>query len=213
MKFRVITGLIVALLIATTAAGQDKTPSQIYGPLFEAVQMQHVFPDGKTFVDAVPHDSPTIVMQRYRNERGTSGFDLAAFVQRNFVVQRPKESAYRSIPGEDVCTHIDKLWQVLERNPHTADHAHAPLHLFHVRDDPMWRKPRSTVLRAVLRVSEPGACPDPLPSTGHLRARSRAAHSCAACTACKANPPRHRAKAQRHAQVTLRSPGALHGAC
>ena len=95
MKTKVI-GLIVALVIATAAVAQDKTPSQLYGQLFEDVQMQRVFPDGKTFVDAVPNDAPAIVMQRYQDERGTPGFDLAAFVQRNFSVQRPKESAYRS---------------------------------------------------------------------------------------------------------------------
>jgi alpha,alpha-trehalase len=123
MKIRVIIGLIVALVIATAAVGQDKTPSQLYGQLFENVQMQRVFPDGKTFVDAVPHDAPAIVMQRYQDERGTPGFDLAAFVQRNFTVQHPEESAYRSIPGEDVCTHIDHLWHVLERKPDDAPRA------------------------------------------------------------------------------------------
>jgi len=120
MKTRVIIGLVVALVISTAAVSQDKTPSQLYGQLFEEVQMQRVFPDGKTFVDAVPHDAPAIVMQRYRDERGTPGFDLAAFVRRNFTVQRPKESAYRSTPGEDVCTHIDSLWHVLERKPDDA---------------------------------------------------------------------------------------------
>ena len=66
MKTRVMIGLIVALVIATAAVGQDRTPSQVYGPLFEDVQMQRVFPDGKTFVDAVPRDAPAIVMQRYQ---------------------------------------------------------------------------------------------------------------------------------------------------
>ena len=121
MKIRVMIGLIVALVIATAAVGQDRTPSQVYGQLFEDVQMQHVFPDGKTFVDAVPRDAPAIVMQRYQVERGTPNFDLAAFVQRNFSVQRPKESAYRSAPGENVCTHIDNLWHVLERKPDDAE--------------------------------------------------------------------------------------------
>jgi alpha,alpha-trehalase len=117
VKIRITIGLIVALFIATAAVGQDKTPSQLYGQLFEAVQMQRVFPDGKTFVDAVPRDPPAIVMQRYRDERGRSGFDLATFVRRNFTVQHPEESVYRSTPGEDVCTHIDNLWHVLERRP------------------------------------------------------------------------------------------------
>lgn len=120
MRPRILIGLVVALLVATPALGQDKTPSQLYGPLFEEVQMQRVFPDGKIFVDAVPHDAPAAVMQRYRAERGSSGFDLAGFVRRTFTVPGPQESAYHSIPGEDVCTHIDKLWHVLERKPDDA---------------------------------------------------------------------------------------------
>src|SRR5215470_5818053 len=123
MKTRLIIGLVAALAIATAAVAQDKTPSELYGQLFEDVQMQRVFPDGKTFVDAVPHDAPAMIMQRYRDERRMPGFDLTAFVQRNFTVQRPTESTYRSTPGEDVCTHIDNLWHVLERKPDDARRA------------------------------------------------------------------------------------------
>jgi alpha,alpha-trehalase len=123
VKTRGIIFLIVALVMATAAAGQDETPSQLYGQLFETVQMQDVFPDGKTFVDAVPRDAPSIVMQRYQDEYRAIGFDLAAFVQRNFSVQRPKESAYRSVRGESVCAHIDHLWPVLERKPDDAERA------------------------------------------------------------------------------------------
>src|SRR5215471_6447698 len=122
MKIRAIAGLIVALLIATAAAAQE-TPAQLYGPLFRDVQMQHVFPDGKTFVDAVPRDAPPVVMRRYQDERGAPGFDLAAFVHGNFVVEGAPEHAYHSTAGEDVCTHIDKLWQVLERRPDDAHRA------------------------------------------------------------------------------------------
>ena len=104
MKIRVTIGLIVALVIATQATAQDQPPSQLYGKLFVDVQMQRVFPDGKTFVDAVPHDAPAVVMQRYRDERGSPGFDLSAFVRETFSVERPQESAYRSDPKQDVCT-------------------------------------------------------------------------------------------------------------
>jgi alpha,alpha-trehalase len=117
MRIRVIVGLIVALVVATAAVAQDQTPSQLYGQLFEDVQMQRVFPDGKTFVDAVPRDAPAIVIERYQGERSKQGFDLAAFVHRNFMVPSPKESGYHSTPGEDVCVHIDNLWRVLERKP------------------------------------------------------------------------------------------------
>jgi len=116
MKIR-LTSFIGALVIATAAIGQVETPSQLYGQLFEDVQLQHVFLDDKTFVDAVPHTAPSVIVQRYQEERGAPGFDLAAFVQQNFTVRIQKESDYRSVPGEDICTHIDKLWRVLERRP------------------------------------------------------------------------------------------------
>jgi alpha,alpha-trehalase len=51
--------------IAWQAAGQIETPSQLYGQLFEDVQMQRVFPDSKTFVDAIAKDAPAIIVQRY----------------------------------------------------------------------------------------------------------------------------------------------------
>src|SRR5438874_228878 len=112
-----VAGLIVALCIATPAVAQVETPAQLYGQLFEDVQMKRVFPDGKTFVDAVANEPPATIIEQYRKESGKASFDLSAFVRRSFAVPRPKDSGYRSIPGEDVCRHIDNLWQVLERAP------------------------------------------------------------------------------------------------
>jgi alpha,alpha-trehalase len=112
---------IVTHGVAACAAGQAETPSQLYGQLFEDVQMQRVFPDSKTFVDAVANDAPARIVQRYQEERQQPGFDLAAFVASNFAGQRPEDSGYRSIPGQDVCSHIDSLWSVLARKPDRAD--------------------------------------------------------------------------------------------
>ena len=116
MKVKVI-GLMIAFCIATPAVAEVDSPSHLFGQLFVDVQMQRVFPDGKTFVDALPNDAPAAIVQRYEEERGKPGFDLSAFVHRNFTVPPPKGSGYRSDPSEDVCRHIDGLWQVLERGP------------------------------------------------------------------------------------------------
>ncbi len=64
------------------AAAGIETPSRLYGPLFEAVQMRRVFPDSKTFVDAVPKDDPAAIVRRYQEESRGPGFDLPAFVRR-----------------------------------------------------------------------------------------------------------------------------------
>jgi alpha,alpha-trehalase len=124
MRIRAI-GIFLAVCVATPGLTQTgaqlEPPSELYGELFVDVQMQRVFPDSKTFVDAVAKDSPAVILERYREESRRPGFDLAAFVERNFTVSQPEDSGYRSIPGQDVCSHIDSLWSVLERSPEEAD--------------------------------------------------------------------------------------------
>src|SRR5689334_18465198 len=71
---------------APAAASYD--PSRALGPLFHDVQMAGVFPDGKTFVDARPLAAPADVVRRYQAEKTGAGFDLSAFVQRNFELPR-----------------------------------------------------------------------------------------------------------------------------
>jgi alpha,alpha-trehalase len=111
----------VATQATAQAAAQAETPSQLYGQLFEDVQMRRVFPDSKTFVDAIAKEAPGIIVQRYQEETQEPGFDLAAFVAQNFTIQRPEDSGYHSISGQDVCSHIDSLWSVLARKPDQAD--------------------------------------------------------------------------------------------
>jgi alpha,alpha-trehalase len=103
------------------AVTEIETPIELYGELFEDVQMQRVFPDGKTFVDALPkNETPAAITKRYREEKGQPGFDLAAFVNRHFIIPRADVSTLRQdghVPRQDVCSHIDALWSVLERKP------------------------------------------------------------------------------------------------
>jgi alpha,alpha-trehalase len=125
MQIRTISAFLAVYVVAhgipTQAAGQPETPSQLYGALFEDVQMQRIFPDGKTFVDAVPKDAPATIVQRYQDEKRQLGFDLSAFVAQNFTVPGRNKTGYRSVPGQDVCSHIDSLWSVLARKPDAAD--------------------------------------------------------------------------------------------
>ena len=121
MRIRTISIFLAVCIathgVATQAAEQAETPSQLYGRLFEDVQMQRVFADSKTFVDAIANEAPGIIVQRYQEERQEPGFDLAAFVAQNFTVQRPEDSGYHSIPGQDVCSHIDSLWRCWSASP------------------------------------------------------------------------------------------------
>jgi alpha,alpha-trehalase len=92
------------------AATQERTPADIYSPLFVAVQEGHVFADGKTFVDAVPKRPPTDIMQDYRSSQPTTPEALRSFVLANFAVP-----GFSTSPRADLETHIATLWPDLTR--------------------------------------------------------------------------------------------------
>lgn len=92
-----------------------RTPREVYGELFEAVQRGRLFPDSKTFVDAVPKLPPHEIVQHYRDQRGRSQFDLGRFIRQHFELP---ESRYDALPlegGADVRAGIERLWATLSR--------------------------------------------------------------------------------------------------
>lgn len=119
-SLRGVSALLLLLFVAGAGAAQTAkvaTPSELYGELFERVQSEAIFPDSKTFVDAVPLRSPAQVMARYNHARNAPDFDLHAFVAKNFSMPASEAAAYRTVEGQDVREHIDRLWRVLERKP------------------------------------------------------------------------------------------------
>lgn len=125
MQRRALVALLAAcafnVAFASAQEAEVETPAQLYGKLFEEVQLNRVFPDGKTFVDAVPKEPPATIVQRYEEERGKSGFDLSAFVAAHFTLPDAPSDAYRSDASGDVCSHIDALWEVLQRKPDVTE--------------------------------------------------------------------------------------------
>jgi alpha,alpha-trehalase len=85
--------------------------------LFGDVQMQRVFPDGKTFVDCLPRFSPKDIYIKYVQQKDQPGFDLKEFVLTNFVLPVPHSSNYNSDTNKTVAENINILWDVLTRNP------------------------------------------------------------------------------------------------
>jgi alpha,alpha-trehalase len=118
-------GFAAALLFSCSGAfaapaGAPQPPSVVFRGLFEDVQRSGIFPDSKTFPDAIPNESPALILAAYGRERGAAGFDLRSFVQKHFTVPVTVETAYVSDSRENVCAHIDGLWPVLTRGPDTA---------------------------------------------------------------------------------------------
>ncbi len=102
-----------ALLIGFFIFAQA-TPDKIYGQLFTDIQLQKVFPDGKTFVDCTPKRKPADIMYDYGLAKAP-GFDLKKFVADNFDLP-PEPPAFNNIMQEkDVAVHIKNLWSNLKR--------------------------------------------------------------------------------------------------
>jgi alpha,alpha-trehalase len=114
---RTVPVLLSLLLASAVQAADLRTPAEIYGELFERVQLERVYPDGKSFVDALPVKAPEQVLAEYRAARGRQDFDVHKFVASHFTPPPAAGAEYHTVPGQDVREHIDALWKVLERKP------------------------------------------------------------------------------------------------
>lgn len=107
-----------SVLFAASGRSQSvRTPDDVFGDLFVAVQMSRVFPDSKSFADAVPKRDPQAILADYVTQKRKTGFSLYEFVQKNFILAPVSASGYRSNQAEDVEKHILQLWNALKRNP------------------------------------------------------------------------------------------------
>ena len=86
-------------------------------PLFEAVQLQQIFPDGKTFADCDPNHAPEKILAGYNAEKNTKGFDLRAFVLQHFDLPVAPSNHYESDNHKTVAENIERLWPLLTRKP------------------------------------------------------------------------------------------------
>ncbi|TNV22743.1 alpha,alpha-trehalase [Buttiauxella sp. B2] len=99
---------------------QPQPPDVLLGPLFTDVQTAKLFPDQKTFADAVPKNDPLMILADYRMQRNQSGFDLRHFVDVNFSLPHEGEK-YVPPEGQSLREHIDSLWPVLTRTTDSVD--------------------------------------------------------------------------------------------
>ena len=87
------------------------------GELFERVQMESVFPDGKTFVDCTPRSDLSSIVQMYEEQKCKSGFDLSTFIKVHFILPKTYSTKYVSLTGRPIVDHIELLWDELTRRP------------------------------------------------------------------------------------------------
>lgn len=90
---------------------------QQLNPLFEDVQLNRVFPDGKTFVDCLPRFSTEEIIAAYSKQKKEPHFSLLKFVTEHFDLPVPHSNGYKSDQSKSVENNIEDLWSVLTREP------------------------------------------------------------------------------------------------
>ena len=104
-------------------------PAALYGELFDRVQRDRIFPDSKTFADAIAKSDPAEIMRRYEQRKRTAGFSLRDFVTENFTLAPEAAGDFRTTPREEVRAHIERLWPALTREPKESTGADSHLAL------------------------------------------------------------------------------------
>ncbi len=94
------------------AAIAQQTPADLFAPLFAEVQEKRVFPDGKTFADAVPKRRREEILADYKRLAPADPTALRAFVLANFTVPGVNDRS-----PADLRAHIRALWSTLVRQP------------------------------------------------------------------------------------------------
>ncbi|HEY2783011.1 MAG TPA: alpha,alpha-trehalase TreF [Steroidobacteraceae bacterium] len=101
-------------------APSTQTPRALFKDLFIAVQTAQVFPDNKTFVDAVPKSAPAEILARFHAAKPASKDALKGFVSENFVLPSQASGPKAPVERVDIGRHIDMLWDQLTRSSTTA---------------------------------------------------------------------------------------------
>lgn len=97
----------------------SRAPERIYPGLFEETQLAEVFPDSKTFVDAVPKASAERIMEAYEAAKQNEGFTVNTFVSKWFTPPTAFASGFVADTSRSAAEHINALWPVLTRNADT----------------------------------------------------------------------------------------------
>ncbi|RME96721.1 MAG: hypothetical protein D6772_11520, partial [Bacteroidetes bacterium] len=91
-------------------------PEQLYGALLTEVQLARIFPDEKTFTDAIPRQDPAQILADFEAARRAPDFDLTTFVCSHFDLPPCVSADFAPVDGLRIEQHIEKLWPLLQRS-------------------------------------------------------------------------------------------------
>lgn len=113
-------------LAFSSATAKNKTnipsllgPDVLLGQLYIDVQSAKLFPDQKTFADAVPRRTPAVIIADYQLKKRRKNFNLRHFVDKNFIFPTDRV-IYVPPTGQTLREHINTLWPILTRNTSTV---------------------------------------------------------------------------------------------
>ena len=95
--------------------------------LFKQVQLQHIFSDGKIFVDCIQKRPLEEINQQYSIKKKLPGFDLKQFVLDNFDLPVIYKTDYKTDAAVPIEQHLKALWEVLTRKPDKENGSLIPL--------------------------------------------------------------------------------------
>lgn len=96
------------------ATPTKKSPEQL-GELFDRVQKERVYGDGKVFVDLIPRKRYRLIAEAYAVEKNDPDFSLREFVEQHFYRHEVHKPEYHTSDTIGIRDHITELWSVLER--------------------------------------------------------------------------------------------------
>ena len=126
-KFLVSSFIFLILFSCTTTTEVKRIEDQVtpqeefynyyQSDLFKDVQLSGIFPDSKTFVDAVPDQSYKEILELYNKEKDQPGFTIEAFVKDHYSLPYVINTGFETDTTESMKEHIVNLWPVLTRHP------------------------------------------------------------------------------------------------
>ncbi len=113
--------LFAAVAFGSEPSPSPEPPSVEFGELYQAVEMAGLYPDQKTFADAIPDKQPAQLLADYERQKRRADFDLKAFVSRHFALPPRKSPGYEIRSQESIGDFIARMWKVLQRQPDEAE--------------------------------------------------------------------------------------------
>ena len=111
---------------------QDMTANELFYPdLFHAVQTSGLFSDSKIFADAASLEPASTINEVFAEQSQLPEFDLAAFLQKYFLLPPDITTPVQKNEQQPVRDHINKLWSVLRRNADAVEHSSSLIALPH----------------------------------------------------------------------------------